>query len=200
MLTAHAAVAVDNWYDMVKLNGLIWANAYYKSTDADDGRDGKTSDIDLNRMQFAADVRVHPQASGFIRYRWVNDDVGLYLEDAYITLTGKESIPVYLIAGRQYIPFGNYTNYSITDPTTFILGNTNEGAAVAGYHFSDGLVDASLGFFNGKVQEAGDDDTIDSFVAAVKSTPMEGLDLMLSTPPTCPAQIRSTEPSAISGA
>ena len=131
-------------------------------------------------MQFSADVRAHPQASGFIRYRWDNDIVGLYLEDAYITLTGDESTPWYLIAGRQYIPFGNFTNHFITDPTTFILGNTNEGAAVAGYHFSDDLVNVSLGLFNGKVQEAGDDDTIDSFVAAVKSTPMEGLDLMLS--------------------
>jgi len=177
---ASSVMAAENWYDMVKLHGLIWANAYYKTADADDERDGNTSDVDLNRMQFAADVRVHPQASGYIRYRWDNDDVGLYLEDAYITLTGKENLPLYLIAGRQYIPFGNYTNYFITDPTTFILGNTNEGAAVAGYHFGDGLIDASLGLFSGGIQEAGDQDSIDSFVAAAKSTPLEGLDLMIS--------------------
>jgi hypothetical protein len=179
MFMAHPVLAADNWYDMVKLSGLIWADAYYKTTDADDERDGDSSDIDVARMQFAAGIKVHPQVSGYIRYRWDNDDVGLYLEDAYVTLTGK-NLPLYLIAGRQYIPFGNYTNYFITDPTTFILGNTNQGAAVAGYRFSDGLVDASLGLFSGGIQDAGDQDTIDSFVAAAKSTPVEGLDLMLS--------------------
>ncbi|MEN8243899.1 MAG: LbtU family siderophore porin [Thermodesulfobacteriota bacterium] len=177
---ASSVMAAENWYDMVKLNGLIWADAYYKTADADDGRDGDKSDIDVARMQFAAGIQVHPQVSGYIRYRWDNDDVGLYLEDAYITLTGKENMPLYLIAGRQYIPFGNYTNHFITDPTTFILGNTNDGAAVAGYRFSEGLLDASLGLFSGGIQDAGDQDTIDSFVASVKSTPIEGLDLMLS--------------------
>ena len=63
----------------------------------------------------------------------------------------------------------------MTDPTTLVLGETNEGAAVAGYRFGGELMDVSIGAFNGRVDEVGDDDTVDSFVGAVVVSPFEGV-------------------------
>jgi hypothetical protein len=74
------------------------------------------------------------------------------------------SFPVYLIAGRQYIPFGYFDSHFITDPATLILGETNEGALVGGYRFNGEMVDISLGAFNGRVKEIGKDDKISNFV------------------------------------
>jgi len=60
---------------------------------------------------------------------------------------------------------------------TLVLGETAEGAAVAGYSYGDGMLDVSLGMFNGKVDAADEDDNIDSFVAKISAIPFEGLTL-----------------------
>jgi hypothetical protein len=56
-----------------------------------------------------------------------------------------------------------------------ILGETTEGAVVAGYKLGGEMVNLSVGAFNGRAKEAGDDDTIDSFVAGVTVQPLEGV-------------------------
>ena len=167
----------DKWYDRIDFSGLVWVDAGFHSFDYDDGvrEDEKASDIDLARMQLGVDAKAAKYVDGHIQFRWDNDDVGVYLEEGYIAMTGPESIPAYLIAGRQYIPFGNFASSFITDPTTFILGNTNEGAAVAGYRFGGKMGSVSLGVFNGEVGQTGEDDTIDSFVARINVRPNKGL-------------------------
>jgi hypothetical protein len=97
------------------------------------------------------------------------------VDEGFITLSGGDAFPAYLIAGRQYIPFGNFDSHFITDPNTLLLGETNEGAVVAGYRLGGELVDISAGLFNGRAKEAGDDDAIDSFVAGIVAKPLETL-------------------------
>jgi hypothetical protein len=53
-----------------------------------------------------------------------------------------------------------------------VLGETNDGAAVAGYRFGGEMIDLSVGAFNGDIDEAGEDNHIDSFVAAVTVQPL----------------------------
>jgi len=103
------------------------------------------------------------------------EDDDLFVDEGFISLSGGDAFPAYLIAGRQYIPFGNFDSHFVTDPNTLILGETTEGAVVAGYRLGGQLVDLSAGLFNGRANEAGDDDTIDSFVAAVTVQPMESV-------------------------
>ena len=43
---------------------------------------------------------------------------------------------------------------------------------VAGYRFGGEVIDFSVGVFNGKIDEVGDDDTIDSFVASIVAEPL----------------------------
>ncbi|MCF8051272.1 MAG: LbtU family siderophore porin [Desulfobacterales bacterium] len=93
----------------------------------------------------------------------------------FVTLSGTEQFPAYLIAGRQYIPFGYFDSHFVTDPATLVLAETNEGAAVAGYRFGGEMVDVSFGAYNGRIDELGDDDTVDSFVGAVVVAPLEGV-------------------------
>lgn len=165
----------DKWYDRIQISGLIEVEAGYEKIDFEDPgeEDEKTSDVDLTTVELAVDAKIVDHVEGHVLFKYEEDDV--FVDEGFIALTGTEAFPAYLIAGRQYIPFGNFDSHFVTDPTTLVLGETNEGAVVAGYRFGGEMVDISLGAFNGSAQETGDDDMIDSYVASVAVNPMEGL-------------------------
>lgn len=165
----------DKWYDRIQISGLIEVEAGYEKIDFDDPavKDEKTSDVDLATVELAVDAKIIDHVDGHVLFKYEEDDV--FVDEGFITLTGTETFPAYLIAGRQYIPFGNFDSFFVTDPTTLVLGETNEGAIVAGYRFGGEMIDISLGAFNGSAQQTGDDDMIDSFVASAAVNPMEGL-------------------------
>jgi len=167
----------NKWFERIKISGVIEVEAWYQETDYRDHAeedDEDSSDIDLAAVELAGDIGIADHVGGHVMYKYEDDDV--FLDEGFITLTGTEAFPAYLIAGRQYIPFGFFDTHFITDPNTLILGETNEGAAVAGYRFAGGMIDVSFGTFNGKVQEDGDDE-IDSFVASIAANPFENLTL-----------------------
>jgi hypothetical protein len=165
----------DKWYDRIEFGGLIEVEAGYGEVDFKDPAevDEEFSDVDLATVELDLDARIVDHVDGHVRFKYEDDDV--FLDDGFITLFGSESFPAYLIAGRQYVPFGNYDSFFVTDPNTLVLGETNEGAAVIGYRFGGELVDISAGAFNGKIDEIGDDDAVDSYLAAVTVQPIEGL-------------------------
>jgi hypothetical protein len=168
------------WFERIRISGLIEVEAGYGQIDFKDPgeEDEDTSDVDLATVELNADAKIADHVDGHIMIKYEDDD--LFVDEGFITLTGSERFPAYLIAGRQYIPFGNFESQFITDPNTLILGETNEGAVVAGYRIGSELLDIALGAFNGRAKESGDDDVIDSFVAAVKTNPVEGLSLGVS--------------------
>ncbi|MFO7714001.1 LbtU family siderophore porin [Desulfosarcina sp.] len=165
----------DRWYDRLQISGLIEVEAGYGKIDFEDPAeaDEKTSDVDLATVELDVDVKIVDHVDGHVLFKYEEDDV--FMDEGFITLTGTEAFPAYLIAGRQYIPFGNFDSHFVTDPTTLVLGETNEGAVVAGYRFGGEMVHIAAGVFNGGAQETGDDDVIDSFVASVAVNPLEGL-------------------------
>jgi hypothetical protein len=165
----------EKWYDRIQISGLVEVEAGYGEIDFQDPvvEDEKTSDIDLATVEFVVDARIVDHVDGHVMIKYEDNDV--FVDEGFITLTGTEVFPAYLIAGRQYIPFGNFDSHFITDPTTLILGETNEGAVVAGYRINGERLDIALGAFNGRAQEAGDDDATDSFVAGLAVNPLEGL-------------------------
>ncbi len=175
----------QNWYDRIHISGLVEAEAGYNKTDYDDPatEDEKSADVDLTNVELVFDANVvdHPkgQVNGHVMVKYDDDD--LYIDESYILLSGTKEFPFYLIAGRQYVPFGHFDSHFISDPQTLVLGETNEGAAVAGYRLNGSdTLDFSVGAFNGKAKEAGDDDTIDSLVASVKANPLADLSLGIS--------------------
>ena len=165
----------DRWYDRLQISGLIEVEAGYEKIDFGDPaeEDEKTSDVDVSTVELALDIKIVDHVDGHVLFKYEEDDV--FMDEGFITLTGTEAFPAYLIAGRQYIPFGNYDSHFVTDPTTLILGETNQGAVVAGYRFGGETVDVAVGAFNARAQKTGDDDVINSFVASVAVNPLEGL-------------------------
>jgi len=169
------SVEGEKWNERIQISGLVEFEAEYVKTDFDDPavEDEKTSDVDLATVELVVDARIVDHVDAHVMFKYEDDDV--FVDEGFITLTGTEAFPVYLIAGRQYILFGYFDSHFITDPTTLNLGETNEGAVVAGYRIKEEMLDFSLGAFNGRAQEAGDDDVLDSFVAGVAVNPLEGL-------------------------
>lgn len=157
----------DKWYDRIQISGLIEVEASHGETDVKDPTvgDEKTSDVDLATVELVMDAKIAAHINGHVMFKYEDDD--LFVDEGFVTLAGTKSFPAYLIAGRQYIPFGNYDSHFVTDPVTLILGETNEGAVVAGYRFGDEMVDISAGVFNGSAKEGGKDDVIDSFVGSI---------------------------------
>ena len=174
-------VGGDAWFDRIQLSGAIEVEAGYQKVDYSDPAtdDEKGSDVDLATVELGVDVRIAKHVDGHVLFKWEDDD--LFVDEGFITLSGSEAFPAYLIAGRQYVPFGNYDSHFVTDPNPLVLGETNEGAVVAGYVIGDDLVDIAVGAFNGKTEEAGeDDDMIDGYVASVSAQPLDGLALGVS--------------------
>lgn len=165
------AVGGDAWSDRIQISGLIEVEAAY--VDPDDG--DEESDVDLAAVELAVDATIVDHVDGHVLFKYEDDDV--FVDEGFITLSGTEAFPVYLVAGRLYVPFGNYDTHFVTDPNTLVLGETNEGAVVVGYTIGDDLVDLSVGAFNGKINETGDDDHVDGFVGSMTAQPLEGLTL-----------------------
>ncbi len=165
----------DKWYDRIQISGLIEVEASHGKIDFKDpaAGDEKTSDVDLATVELVMDAKIAAHVEGHVMFKYEDDD--LFVDEGFITLSGTESFPAYLIVGRQYIPFGNYDSQFVTDPTTLILGETNEGAAVAGYRYGGEMVDVSVGAFNGRAKKIGKDDAIDSFVGSIVVNPFESL-------------------------
>ena len=165
----------EKWYDRIQVSGLVEVEARYEKIDFNDPavEDEKTSDVDLAAVELVVDARIIDHVDGHVMFKYEEEDV--FVDEGFITLTGSKTFPAYLIAGRQYIPLGYFDSHFITDPTTLVLGETNEGAVVAGYRIAGEIIDVSLGAFNGRAQEAGEDDAIVSFVASIAVNPYENL-------------------------
>lgn len=159
----------EKWYERIQVSGLIEVEAFYKDNDPDKD----SSDVDVASTELVFDAKVAPGVDGHVMIKYEDGDV--FLDEGFITLSAGDRFPAYLIAGRQYIPFGNFDSHFVTDPNTLILGETNEGAVVAGYRPGGQMVDFSAGLFNGRANESGDDDAVDSFVAAVVVKPLESV-------------------------
>lgn len=181
--SAAREVESDKWYDRLQLSGLVEVEAGYANLDYDDpaADDEKSTDVDLATVEVALDAKIAAHVDGHLLFKWENGDSGdVFVDEGFITLTGSDQLPAYLIAGRQYVPFGNFESHFVTDPNTLVLGETNDGAVVIGYRLLDEMIDVSAGAFNGAAQKAGDDDEINSFVAAVTAQPMETLNVGVS--------------------
>lgn len=170
----------QKWFERIRISGLVEVEAAYESMDDDDPAtdDPDSGDIDLATVELAVDAKIASLVDGHFLIKYEEDE--LFIDEGFITLGGPDSLPAYMIAGRQYIPFGYFDSHFVTDPLTLTLGETNEGALVAGYRLGGELVDISAGVFNGKTREAGADDTVSNIVGRVVVTPVNGFMLGVS--------------------
>jgi hypothetical protein len=163
------------WADKITLSGLIEAEAYYEDYDYDTPaeKDEDSSDLTLATVELGIDVDIIKHVKGHLLFLWEEDDTEpVDLDEGYITIDGEDVVPLYLNVGRLYVPFGNFESHFISDPLTLELGETWESALTVGY--VNEWMDLSISAFNGDIDETGEDNHIETYVAAASfSVPEE---------------------------
>lgn len=163
---------MDNWFDRITISGVIEGEAGSASTDYNDSarEDVDESDVVLATVELGIDAEVHKHVSGHILLLYEEDenDGNIAIDEGFITIDGKDVVPLYLNVGQLYVPFGQYESHMITDPVTLDLGETSQSAVQVG--FANDLLDASVAIFNGDVDEPDSDSTIGSIAAGIVFT------------------------------
>ncbi|MCD6296720.1 MAG: LbtU family siderophore porin [Deltaproteobacteria bacterium] len=163
------------WADKITLSGLIEAEACYEDYDYDNpaADDEDSSDITLATVELGVDVDIIKHVKGHVLFLWEEDDTEpVDVDEGFITLDGEDVVPLYLNVGKLYVPFGNFESHFISDPLTLELGETRESALTVGY--VNEWMDFSVSAFNGDIDETGEDNHIESYVAnASFSVPQE---------------------------
>ena len=165
------------WADKITLSGLIEAEACYENYDYDNPAtdDDDSSDITLATVELGVDVDIIKHVKGHVLFLWEEEDTGdesVGVDEGFITLNGEDVVPLYLNVGKMYVPFGNFESHFISDPLTLELGETRESALTVGY--VNKWMDVSVSAFNGDIDETGEDNHIESYVAGASfSVPEE---------------------------
>jgi len=158
------------WFENITLSGAIEVEAGFEKIDYNDPatKDEDSSDIVVATVEVGIDAEITKHVSGHILFLYEEDDTPLEVDEAIISIDGEDVVPLYLNAGQLYVPFGNFESHMISDPVALELGETRESAVVAG--FANDWLDISAGVFNGDIDETGEDNKINSYVAAAVFT------------------------------
>ena len=158
--------AMSKWLERITLSGAVETEASWAKVKFDDPAvdDEESSDLVVATVALGVDVEAVKHVSGHLLLLWEEDESdGLEIDEGFIRLDGEDVLPLYLQAGRMYVPFGNFTSNMVSDPLTLELGETRETALQLGFE-KNGFY-GSVFVFNGDVDEEGDDNHIDDFGA-----------------------------------
>lgn len=147
--------------DHVELSALLEVEA--SKSEAYDNEDA--GDISLATVEIGLDARISEWSSAHVLllYEEGEEDEHVVMDEGFITLGNTEQLPVYLTAGKMYVPFGSFQSNMVSDPLPLEIGETGDSAVQIG--FEAGGFHGSFYAFNGDINEAGDDDEIDTFGA-----------------------------------
>ena len=160
--------------ERIDISGALEVEASYLDYDYDDpGPDEEgydESDIVLATMELGLDMDINEYVKGHILFLWEEDETEeVEVDEGTITLSGFR-YPVYLTAGKLYVPFGMFNTHFVSDPLTLELGETRESAVLVGY--ASDYFDVSVSAFNGDIDEAGSEDSeVENFCVAAVFTP-----------------------------
>ena len=143
--------------DKVTLSGTIEIEAGFEDSDLD----GNSSDTSLATAELGVEATPLDWLTGFVLLSWEDEDDELIVDEAHITLGGGDVTPYYLTAGKIYVPFGVFETLMISDPLTLEIGEIVDNGIQVGFE-SNGFYGAAY-LFNGAVDEADEDDTINNF-------------------------------------
>lgn len=118
-----------------------------------------SSDIVLATVEISIDSEISEWFSGHIVLLHEEDDTPLEVDQGFITFGNPFLSSFSISIGQQYLPFGVFETNLISDPLTLEIGETRESAIV--FTYDSGLY-ASFYMFNGDMNEAGGDNSVDS--------------------------------------
>jgi hypothetical protein len=153
------------------LSGLLEVEASLHHPQGGDEEDT----LRLSTLQIGLEAEFTPWLGGHVIGLWEEEDTEpMLVDEAVLSLASPWQIggrtPA-LHLGRQYLPFGRFDSAMISDPLTLELGETHTTAALlalTGERWS-----ATVGAFEGSVDDG--DDGVESWVAAVEVTPLDGI-------------------------
>mgnify|MGYP000471044422 CR=1 FL=1 len=154
---------LDRLSDRLTLSGLLEVEGIYHSNYQDDA----SSDLELATLEFGVDAEIHEYVSSHVLFLYEEPtDEDIEVDKALITLGNPAKFPVYLTAGRQYLPFGAYKTAMVSDPLTLEIAESQETALLL--RFKEKGAYGGVYAFNGDVDESGDsEDHIDNYGANV---------------------------------
>ena len=149
---------------LVEVEASAWGNdngGYFGHRDEADG-----SDVTLATVEVGLDSQLTEWSSAHVLllYEEGEENDHIIVDEATITIGNTEKYPIYMTAGKMYVPFGSFETFMISDPLTLELGETNDTAVQIG--FESGPFHGSVYAFNGEIDEKGDGE-INTYGAAL---------------------------------
>lgn len=167
---------LGKWADRIHISGAVEVEAGYEDMNFSDPavEDTDASDITLATVELGMDMDIVNHVQGRVVLLWEEDDTEpVDVDEGFITLDGKDVIPLYLSAGKMYVPFGSFESHFVSDPLTLEIGETNESAVRAG--FANDWIDLCAAVYNGDVNRINDEgDHLDGFVGLAAFSLPEG--------------------------
>lgn len=176
----------------IRIGGLIEVGAAWQDVEYQDGSSKDDSDLCLTTVELGIEAEVNEwvNAGALLLYEdptsfeGEDDETSVDLDEAWVTIGNTEAYPLYFSAGKMYVPFGALLTHFpddplIDQPLTLVLGETSEKAALLGVEHQGFAASGYL--FNGDVDEAGEDNHIESygFDANYSFDDEEGFDLLV---------------------
>jgi len=157
------------------LHGLLEVEAFYAKPDEGE----EESDLTLATAELAIEATLNQMVGGHLTLLYEEEEDAeddLNVDEAVISLRSAGHVfnqtPA-LHFGRMYVPFGSFNSYMVSDSLTLELGETRNTAAL--FALEGDFWSLALGTFNGDVDAAGDNDNLDSWVAALQFSLGENL-------------------------
>jgi hypothetical protein len=154
--------------ERVTINGLLEVEAFHRNgySAGETAAKQKESDILLATAALDFHAQLTDWISTHVLLLWEEGETeAVEVEEAVISLGDPERFPLFLNAGKMYVPFGVYSSFMIQDPLTLELGETNDTTVQIG--FGQAGFYGSVYGFKGGVRKEGGDDTIDNFGANI---------------------------------
>jgi len=179
---AGASGFLSDLENRVTIRGLLEFGAAYHSTGMNKGSGDyqHDSDISMTTVELGIEAEIndwvkaemvllYEDPSGAIQiYDDIRDETDFDVDEAFITIANAEETPIFLKAGKMYVPFGACLTHfpddpGIDSPLTLLLGETNEKTLLIGAEMEGFTVSAYV--FNGDVEEEGnsDENVIESY-------------------------------------
>ncbi|WP_455221292.1 LbtU family siderophore porin [Kaarinaea lacus] len=152
-----SAVVIPNhvWAASTEISGLLEAELEF----IDDFNGTSSSNIVLATAEIALDSELSEWFTAHVSLLYEQDVTDLQIDNGYIEYGNPFLSSIFSRVGQLYVPFGAFETNMVSDPLTLVLAETREVAFTLGYE--SGL-HVTLFMFNGELQEAGSDDSIDN--------------------------------------
>lgn len=168
------ALAIETLSKSLTFWGVVEVEASYAKTE----NLPESSDFVLATAQIGADLQIGEYVGGHIVFLHEEVDTEpVEIDEGNITVfksygdDGRYGV----VAGKFYLPFGNFNTAMISDPLTLELAETSDSAVMCS--LESGKYELHVAVFNGETDPIGARDNIDNVVAAIKLKPIEMLSL-----------------------